>query len=212
MAKQAREAIGTRSLTVLADRGYFEGYEILKCERRRHRSARAQAADLEQQGRGPLRQARLHLRRRRATSTAARPGSIAIRRFTTVEDGKTLHKYWTSACPKCPIKAQCTTGDYRRITRWEHEDVLEAVQAAAGRHARGGATAPANGRARVRHAQGLDGLDALPDEDAAASANRDELARPGLQPEAGDADHGRPPTDRRRSAPLDRADFRPLLA
>jgi hypothetical protein len=39
-----------------------------------------------------------------------------------------LHKYWSSACPKCPIKARCTTGDYRRIARWEHEAVLEAMQ------------------------------------------------------------------------------------
>ena len=40
----------------------------------------------------------------------------------------TLHKYWSSACPKYPIKARCTTGDYRRIARWEHEAVLEAMQ------------------------------------------------------------------------------------
>ena len=26
-------------------------------------------------------------------------------------------------------KAQCTTSAYRRISRWEHEDVLEVVQA-----------------------------------------------------------------------------------
>ena len=29
---------------------------------------------------------------------------------------------------RCPIKAQCTTGKERRIARWEHEHVLEAVQ------------------------------------------------------------------------------------
>ena len=40
----------------------------------------------------------------------------------------TLHKYWSSACPQCPLKAQCTTSDYRRIARWEHEAVLEAMQ------------------------------------------------------------------------------------
>jgi len=40
-----------------------------------------------------------------------------------------LRRYWTSACPRCPIKAQCTTGDYRRISRWEHEDVLERLEA-----------------------------------------------------------------------------------
>ena len=52
----------------------------------------------------------------------------AVRRFTTVENGMTIHKYWTSACPRCPIKTQCTTSSYRRIGRWEHEAVLEAMQ------------------------------------------------------------------------------------
>src|SRR5205085_10941033 len=48
--------------------------------------------------------------------------------MTTVEKGLTLHRYWSSACPKCPQKAHCTPSDYRRITRWEHEAVLEAMQ------------------------------------------------------------------------------------
>ena len=26
------------------------------------------------------------------------------------------------------MKAQCTTNNYRRITRWEHEDVLDTMQ------------------------------------------------------------------------------------
>ena len=51
-----------------------------------------------------------------------------IRRFTTVENGVTIHKYWSSACPHCPIRAQCTTSDYRRVTRWEHEAVMEVMQ------------------------------------------------------------------------------------
>ena len=40
----------------------------------------------------------------------------------------TIHTYWSSACPKCPIKNRCTPSDYRRIRRWEHEEVLEAMQ------------------------------------------------------------------------------------
>ena len=52
----------------------------------------------------------------------------AIHRFTTVENGLTIHKYWSSACPRCPLKEKCTTSDYRRIGRWEHEAVLEAMQ------------------------------------------------------------------------------------
>jgi hypothetical protein len=48
--------------------------------------------------------------------------------MTTVEHGMTLHRYWPSACPRCPLKQQCTPSDYRRITRWEHEEILEVMQ------------------------------------------------------------------------------------
>jgi len=49
-------------------------------------------------------------------------------RYTNVENGLTLRRYWTTACPSCPIKRQCTPAIERRITRWEHEHILEAVQ------------------------------------------------------------------------------------
>ena len=49
-------------------------------------------------------------------------------RFASVENGMTLHSYWTSSCPECPLKARCTTGKERRIKRWEHEGVLETMQ------------------------------------------------------------------------------------
>jgi transposase len=48
--------------------------------------------------------------------------------YSNVERGLTLRRYWTMACQGCPIKSHCTTGPQRRTTRWEHEDVLEAVQ------------------------------------------------------------------------------------
>ena len=49
-------------------------------------------------------------------------------RFTSEEDGKRLRRYWTTACQDCSLKSQCTTGPERRIPRWEHEHLLEAVQ------------------------------------------------------------------------------------
>jgi len=52
----------------------------------------------------------------------------AIYRYTSMEGGLTLRTYWSSACPHCPMKSQCTPSDYRRIRRWEHEAVLEAMQ------------------------------------------------------------------------------------
>ena len=49
-------------------------------------------------------------------------------RFNNVEHGLTLRYYWTSACADCSIKRQCTTGKERRIKRWEHEAVIDAMQ------------------------------------------------------------------------------------
>jgi Transposase DDE domain len=49
-------------------------------------------------------------------------------RFTGDENGQKLHRYWTNACRNCSLKSRCTLGPQRRVKRWEHEDVLEAVQ------------------------------------------------------------------------------------
>jgi hypothetical protein len=49
-------------------------------------------------------------------------------RFEGVEHGLTMRRYWTNACRTCALKGRCTTGIERRITRWEHEHVLEVVQ------------------------------------------------------------------------------------
>ena len=55
-------------------------------------------------------------------------GQRAIYRFTAQENGQQIRRYWTSACQGCTIKSQCTSSEYRRISRWEHEPVLEAMQ------------------------------------------------------------------------------------
>lgn len=55
-------------------------------------------------------------------------GERAIYRFTAEQGGLQVRRYWSSACPQCPMKAKCTTSSNRRITRWEHEEVLEAAQ------------------------------------------------------------------------------------
>ena len=48
--------------------------------------------------------------------------------YTNEEKGLVLRRYWTNACQNCAIKHRCTTAKERRITRWEHEHLLEAVQ------------------------------------------------------------------------------------
>ncbi len=127
MAKQARDAIGADDVTVLADRGYFKGEEILDCENAGIKALVPKPQTSNNWAKGLF--DKKDFRYIAADDEYQCPaGQRAIWRFTTVEDGMTLHKYWSSACPKCPIKAQCTSGEYRRITRWEHEQVLEAMQ------------------------------------------------------------------------------------
>ncbi len=55
-------------------------------------------------------------------------GERLVYHFTNVENGLTLRRYWTGACQGCAMKDRCTTGKERRITRWEHEHVVEAVE------------------------------------------------------------------------------------
>jgi hypothetical protein len=55
-------------------------------------------------------------------------GEHAILRFKTVREDMNLHVYWPSACPRCHLKERCSSSDYRRIRRWEHEHVLEVIQ------------------------------------------------------------------------------------
>jgi transposase len=127
MAKKARDAMGIEDLTILADRGYFDGEEILECDQAGITALvpKPQTSNNKAQGLFDKRDFRYIPADDEYQCPA---GQRAIWRFTTVENGMTLHKYWSSACPKCPIKPQCTTSQYRRIARWEHERVLEAMQ------------------------------------------------------------------------------------
>jgi len=128
MAKQTREAVGGDKLTAVADRGYFKGEEILECERAGITALVSKPQTSNNQAKGQF--DKRDFRYIPADDEYECPaGQRAIWRFTTVENGQTLHKYWSSACPRCPIKAQCTTGEYRRVARWEHEHVLDAMQA-----------------------------------------------------------------------------------
>lgn len=58
-------------------------------------------------------------------------GALLPRHMTTVEKGMTLHRYWDRAsCTGCSLKSQCTPSIERRVTRWEHEAVIDALQGA----------------------------------------------------------------------------------
>ena len=125
---KAKAAMGAERLEVLADRGYFSGEEILACE----------VLGVTPNVPKPLTSGA------KADGRFGKPdfvylpdqdvyrcpaGERLARRMTTVENGLTLRRYWNlSSCGTCALKAQCTPAKERRVTRWEHEARLEAMQ------------------------------------------------------------------------------------
>ena len=127
MAQQAAQATGNERLTALADRGYFNGEQIRECEQKGIATLVPKPLTSNNRAAGLFdKRDFVYLHERNEYRCPA--GARAIYRMTSIEHGLKLHRYWSSACPKCTIKAQCTTSIYRRITRWEHEDVLERMQ------------------------------------------------------------------------------------
>ena len=127
MAEQAREEMAVETLDVVADRGYYEGREIKACEDAGLSVTlpKPQTSGAKAEGRFG-KQDFVYIAANDVYRCPA--GERLTYRFTGEENGKKIRRYWTSACKTCPLKAQCTTGPERRISRWEHEAVLEKVQ------------------------------------------------------------------------------------
>jgi transposase len=128
MAKQARAELGSETLDVVADRGYYEGGEIKACE-----DAGISVMLPKPQTSGAKAEGRFgkqdFVYKPEEDAYRCPAGETLPYRYTNVQDGKTVHRYWTSACKDCRLKSLCTPSKERRVFRWEHEAVLEKVQA-----------------------------------------------------------------------------------
>jgi transposase len=128
MAKKARTAIGTTQLTAIADRGYFNGKEILACHEAGINALvpKTKTSNAKFDGRFDKADFIYDPEKNEYRCPA---GQSLIRRFSTVENGMTNHRYWSSNCKGCALKDRCTPSQNRRVTRWEHQDVLDDMQA-----------------------------------------------------------------------------------
>jgi hypothetical protein len=127
MSVKARNCMGTADLTVIADRGYFKGEEILKCHQAGIEVLIPKPTTSNAKAEGRFDKADfVYIAKDDEYRCPA--GQRAIHRHTREEAGLQIRRYWSSACPQCSMKAKCTPSDYRRISRWEHEQVLETVQ------------------------------------------------------------------------------------
>ena len=127
VANEAKAVLQTDKLDAVADRGYFNSPEILACEQAGITVTlpKPMTSGAKSDGRFG-KQDFVYLPTEDVYRCPA--GEKLTYRYTNEESGRTLRHYWTTACPQCPLKSQCTNGPERRIKRWEHEHVLEAVQ------------------------------------------------------------------------------------
>src|SRR5208282_4363865 len=127
VAKRTKGTLEMETLDVVADRGYFNSAEILACEEAGITVTlpKPMTSGAKSEGRFGKQDFRYVAEENVYICPA---GERLAHHFTNDEHGLVLHRYWTNSCQSCPIKPSCTTGKERRITRWEHEQVLEAVQ------------------------------------------------------------------------------------
>ena len=127
MAKQTKATLQVDRLDVVADRGYFNSKQILACDQ--NGIAVTLPKPMTSRAKKQGRFGKEDFRYVTGDDVYLCPaGEQLIYRYTRDQDGLALRYYWTSACADCAMKAQCTPSKERRIYRWEHEGVLEAVQ------------------------------------------------------------------------------------
>lgn len=189
-AGHAGEAMGHDALTVLANRGYFEGEEILACDQAgpvplvpKPLTSAAGAA-------GRFAQAGLHLYRRccRISLPSRRTPDLAVQQRRRREDAAQLLVQHLRHLPgQGPMHDRRGTPHQALGARGRAGCHAASAGPAARRHA----DTAADSRASVRHAQGLDGCHPLPHPHPQAGQHGDEPAHAGLQHETGDRHPGR---------------------
>ncbi len=117
MAEQTKAVLQVDKLDAVADRGYFNGEEILACEEAGITVTLPKPLTSNNKVKGRfVKQDFVYVADEDVYRCPA--GERLVYRFTNQENGLTLRRYWSTACQGCAIKDLCTTGKQRRITRW----------------------------------------------------------------------------------------------
>src|SRR5271169_990127 len=129
MALKAQEATGCVEITALADRGYFNGEQVLACEG-------AGVLPCVPKTLWPSHAERGFFTRQNFIFDAENdhytcPAGAKLTRGTARSDRKDDidHYRHLTACFTCPLKPKCTPDKLKRVKRWRHEGVLDKMQA-----------------------------------------------------------------------------------
>lgn len=127
MALKAREEMGVEELDVVADRGYYKSQEIKASEDAGLTVYVPKSHTSNNKAHGLFDKS--DFRYLPETDEYQCPaGERLPNRMIMLEAGKTMYRYWSSNCQSCRLKTQCTPAKERRVSRWEHEDVLDRME------------------------------------------------------------------------------------
>jgi hypothetical protein len=133
VAKETKATLEATSLDVIADRGYFNSGEILACDEVGITVTLPKPTTSNSKAEGRFgKQDFRYLADEDVYICPA--GERLSYSFTSEENGLVLHRYSPNVCQSCAIKDACTKGKERRISRWEHEHILEAGQSRLDEH------------------------------------------------------------------------------
>lgn len=129
MGCKAREATGSEEVTVLADRGYDNGDEVLACEGTGVLPCVPKTLTSGNAKRGLFTGEDFIYDAKKDHYTC--PASQLLTRGKVRSDrrGHIDHYRNLTACSTCALKPRCTPDKVKRVKRWEHEGVLDKMQA-----------------------------------------------------------------------------------
>lgn len=128
MATQAKAALQREDMHILADKGYFSAQEILACHEAGITATVPRSDTSGARSKGHFVKADFAYEQD-ADIYRCPAGQALTRRTTTEQQGLQMRRYWTNACKDCALKSRCTRGQERRVSRWEHEHLVEASNA-----------------------------------------------------------------------------------
>jgi hypothetical protein len=132
-AKRAKKALKAERLMVVADAGYYEGGAIADCYADGVTALVPKVDTSESKARGRYSKADFRYDPDRNEYVCPANERLTYR-FDSVEHGKTLWVYMRYGCSSCPLHDRCTTGNAKRIKRWEKEAVLDNAALELKRH------------------------------------------------------------------------------
>jgi len=127
MSERARKAIAADTIEAVADRGYFSNDEIKDCEEADITTYLPKPKTSNKRTKGYYSKDDF-IYREQDDAYECPAGERLVKHSKTQQDGLTIHKYWSDVCGECALKANCTPGDERRVSRWKHEEFIERLQ------------------------------------------------------------------------------------